>query len=113
MFRARVGDNSSEEGWRFLAERSPLTHEGRIVRPLLIGQGANDPRVKRSESDQIVGTMTGHETPVTYVLFPDEGHGFARPENNLAFMAIAEAFLAKMPGWQIRADRRRLRGIVC
>ena len=66
----------------------------RIARPLLIGQGANDPRVKRSESDQIVEAMTSQSIPVTYVLFPDEGHGFGRPENHIAFMAIAEAFLA-------------------
>ena len=98
MFRTRVGDNSTEEGRQLLAERSPLTFADRIERPLLIGQGANDPRVKQVESDQIVGAMTGHGIPVTYVLFPDEGHGFRRPENNIAFMAIAEAFLAKCLG---------------
>ena len=98
MLRTRVGDNSTEEGRRFLAERSPLTFADRIERPLLIGQGANDPRVKQAESDQIVEAMTGQGIPVTYVLFPDEGHGFRRPENNIAFMAIAEAFLAKCLG---------------
>mgnify|MGYP000219926980 CR=1 FL=1 len=64
-------------------------------KPLLIGQGANDPRVKQAESDQIVEAMEKHEVPVTYVLFPDEGHGFHRPENNIAFNAIAENFLAE------------------
>ncbi len=98
MFRTRVGDNSTEEGRRFLAERSPLTFADRIEKPLLIGQGANDPRVKQAESDQIVDAMTGQGIPVTYVLYPDEGHGFRRPENNMAFMAIAEAFLAKCLG---------------
>ena len=98
MFRTRVGDNSTEEGRRFLAERSPLTFSNRIERPLLIGQGANDPRVKQAESDQIVQAMTAQGIPVTYALFPDEGHGFRRPENNMAFMAIAEAFLAKCLG---------------
>ncbi len=98
MLRARVGDNSTEEGRRFLEERSPLSRVDSIVRPLLIGQGANDPRVKQSESDQIVEAMKERGIPVTYVLYPDEGHGFARPENNLSFMAVAEAFLARCLG---------------
>ena len=98
MLRTRVGDNSTPEGRRFLAERSPLSRADRIVRPLLIGQGANDPRVKQAESDQIVAAMTERGIPVTYLLYPDEGHGFARPENNLSFMAVAEAFLARCLG---------------
>ena len=98
MLRARVGDNSTEDGRRFLAERSPLSRVDSIVRPLLIGQGANDPRVKQAESDQIVEAMKERGIPVTYVLYPDEGHGFARPENNLSFMAVAEAFLARCLG---------------
>ena len=98
MLRARVGDNSTDEGKRFLAERSPLSRVDSIVRPLLIGQGANDPRVKQAESDQIVEAMKERGIPVTYVLYPDEGHGFARPENNLSFMAVAEAFLARCLG---------------
>ena len=96
--RARVGDSSTTEGRRFLAERSPLSRVDRIVRPLLIGQGANDPRVKQAESDQIVQAMTQRGIPVTYLRYPDEGHGFARPENNLSFMAVAEAFLARCLG---------------
>src|SRR5690606_12179688 len=64
----------------------------------LIGQGANDPRVKQAESDQIVDAMTEKDIPVTYVLFPDEGHGFARPENDLAFNAVAEGFLGQCLG---------------
>ncbi len=98
MLRTRVGDNSTDEGRRFLAERSPLSRVDSIVRPLLIGQGANDPRVKQAESDQIVNAMKERGIPVTYVLYPDEGHGFARPENNLSFMAVAEAFLARCLG---------------
>ena len=70
----------------------------KIRRPLLIGQGANDPRVKQAESDQIVAAMQARQIPVTYVLYPDEGHGFARPENWLSFNAIAEAFLAEFLG---------------
>ena len=98
LFKTRVGDNSTGEGRRFLAGRSPLSKAERIVRPLLIGQGANDPRVKQAESDQIVEAMTDRGIPVTYILYPDEGHGFARPENNLSFVAAAEAFLAKCLG---------------
>ncbi|MFQ3595680.1 MAG: S9 family peptidase, partial [Sphingomonadaceae bacterium] len=95
---ARMADPETEEGRKWLKERSPLTHAERIRRPLLIGQGANDPRVKQAESDQIVAAMQAKNIPVTYVLFPDEGHGFARPENNIAFMAIAENFLANCIG---------------
>ena len=90
---ARMGDPDTEEGRRWLTERSPLTHAAQIRKPLLIGQGANDPRVKQAESDQIVAAMQAQGIPVTYVLFPDEGHGFARPENSIAFMAVAENFL--------------------
>jgi len=94
----RMGDPRTEEGRAWLAERSPLTRADQITRPLLIGQGANDPRVKQAESDQIVEAMQAKNIPVTYVLFPDEGHGFARPENNKAFNAIAENFLARCLG---------------
>jgi dienelactone hydrolase len=70
----------------------------RIKRPLLIGQGAHDPRVTKAESDQIVKAMNEKKIPVTYVLVHDEGHGFARPENNFAFYAITEGFLARHLG---------------
>jgi dipeptidyl aminopeptidase/acylaminoacyl peptidase len=98
QFTTRVGDFRTEEGRALLRERSPLTYADRIVRPLLIGQGANDPRVKQNESDQIVKAMQEKGLPVTYVLYPDEGHGFARPENRLSFYAVAEAFLAEHLG---------------
>jgi dipeptidyl aminopeptidase/acylaminoacyl peptidase len=94
LFATRVGDLRTEEGRTLLKKHSPLTYADRIIRPLLIAQGANDPRVKRAESDQIVAAMQEKNIPVTYVLYPDEGHGFARPENNLSFYAIAEVFLA-------------------
>lgn len=94
LFKDRVGDHTTAEGKKFLEERSPLMRAADIRRPLLIGQGANDPRVKQAESDQIVKAMQEHKIPVTYVLFPDEGHGFARPPNSLAFNAVTEAFLA-------------------
>ncbi len=92
MFEQRVGSMDDPE---YLDSISPLMHVDRIARPLLIGQGANDPRVKISESDQIVAAMNKQGIPVTYVVFPDEGHGFARPENNTAFNAVTEAFLAE------------------
>jgi dipeptidyl aminopeptidase/acylaminoacyl peptidase len=98
MFTTRVGDHRTEEGKKLLASRSPLTFVDRIKRPLLIGQGANDPRVKQAESDQIVKAMQEKRIPVTYVLYPDEGHGFARPENRLSFNAVAETFLAQCLG---------------
>lgn len=98
LFRTRVGDPDTPEGQALLTERSPLTYVDSIRKPLLIGQGANDPRVKQAESDQIVEAMTTKGIPVTYTLFPDEGHGFARPENSLAFFAVSEVFLAEHLG---------------
>jgi dipeptidyl aminopeptidase/acylaminoacyl peptidase len=98
LFTTRVGDPRTDEGRDLLTRHSPLTYVERIRRPLLIGQGANDPRVKQAESDQIVAAMQAKGIPVTYVLYPDEGHGFARPENWLSFNAIAEAFLAEHLG---------------
>ena len=94
QFHQRMGNPNTPEGLALLKERSPLYKAGNIVRPLLIGQGANDPRVNQAESDQIVAAMQAKGIPVTYVLFPDEGHGFARPENNIAFNAVTENFLA-------------------
>jgi len=85
-----------------LVERSPLTHVDNIQRPLLIGQGANDPRVKQAESDQIVTAMQARDIPVTYVLYPDEGHGFARPQNRLSFNAVTEAFLGECLGGRVQ-----------
>ena len=95
-FYHRVGNLETEE--EFLKSRSPLFFVDRIQKPLLIGQGANDPRVKQAESEQIVGAMKQAGKPVEYVLYTDEGHGFARPENRLHFYAIAEEFLAKYLG---------------
>jgi dipeptidyl aminopeptidase/acylaminoacyl peptidase len=97
----RVGDWRTDEGRKFLETRSPLSRVDQIKRPLLIGQGANDPRVKQAEADQIVAAMTAKKIPVTYVLFPDEGHGFARPENRKAFNAVVEAFLAEHLGGRV------------
>ena len=90
-----MGDPTTDDGRALLKERSPLNCAQNIQRPLLIGQGANDPRVNVAESDQIVAAMAAKNIPVTYVLFPDEGHGFARPVNNIAFNAVTENFLGQ------------------
>jgi dipeptidyl aminopeptidase/acylaminoacyl peptidase len=98
VMKNRVGDHETEEGRKFLESRSPLMLVDRIRRPLLIAQGAHDPRVKQAEADQIVEAMKKHGIPVSYLLFTEEGHGLARPENRFAFYAVAEAFLAKHLG---------------
>ncbi|MFL0357333.1 S9 family peptidase [Erythrobacter sp. GH1-10] len=98
IFHERMGNPGTEEGLAMLKAASPLYKADKITRPLLIAQGANDPRVKQSESDQIVGAMKEAGIPVTYVLYPDEGHGFAKPANNMAFYGIAENFLAECIG---------------
>jgi dipeptidyl aminopeptidase/acylaminoacyl peptidase len=95
QFYKRMGDPTTDAGRALLKERSPLNYAANIQRPLLIGQGANDPRVNVRESEQIVSAMAAKKIPVTYVEFPDEGHGFARPVNNIAFAAVTENFLAK------------------
>jgi len=100
VLEKRVGDPNTEEGLAILKAASPLNMVENITKPLLIGQGANDPRVKQAESDQIVDAMQEKKIPVTYALFPDEGHGFARPENRLAFYGVAEGFLANCLGGQ-------------
>ena len=98
QFYKRMGDPTTEEGRALLKERSPLNFADKISKPLLIGQGANDPRVNVRESDQIVAAMNARHIPVTYVVFPDEGHGFARPVNSIAFNAVSENFLAPCLG---------------
>ena len=110
LFTQRVGDHRTDEGRSFLEERSPLNYVEKIKKPLLIGQGANDPRVKQSESDQIVKEMQSKNVPVTYVLFPDEGHGFARPENNTAFAAVTEGFLSQHLGGRYQPIDDDLKG---
>ncbi|NDB40992.1 MAG: S9 family peptidase [Betaproteobacteria bacterium] len=101
QFHQRMGNPNTPEGLALLKERSPLYKASQIVRPLLIGQGANDPRVNQAESDQIVQAMQSKGIPVTYVLFPDEGHGFAKPENNIAFNAMTESFLSSCLGGRL------------
>ncbi len=98
---SRMGDPTTEEGKAILRAASPLYKADQIVRPLLIGQGANDPRVKQAESDQIVAAMQAKNIPVSYVLYPDEGHGFRKPNNRIGFNAIAEAFLGNCLGGRV------------
>lgn len=107
---AAVGNPETEEGRKMLEERSPLNRADKIIRPLLIGQGANDPRVKQAESDQIVTAMKAKEIPVTYILYPDEGHGFQKPENRLSFYAATEAFLSSCLGGRYQPIGDDLKG---
>jgi dipeptidyl aminopeptidase/acylaminoacyl peptidase len=80
LWKVRTGDYTTATGLKFLEERSPLNRADRIVRPLLIAHGANDVRVKATESEQIVAAMQDHGIPVTYIIYPDEGHGLGRAE---------------------------------
>ena len=98
QFRRRYGDWTTEEGRAFLRSRSPLYKVDAIKKPMLIGHGANDVRCTLAQSDAIVAAMQAKGIPVTYVVYPDEGHGFAKPENNLAFYAMVEHFFARHLG---------------
>ena len=89
----RVGDPAKDA--EFMWSRSPLSRVRDIRIPLLIAQGANDPRVKQDEAEQIVAALREAGIEHEYMLFPDEGHGLAKPENRLRFYAAAERFLAK------------------
>lgn len=103
LLRARdaieVGNLETQQ--EFLKSRSPLFFADQIEKPLLIAQGANDPRVKQAESDRIVAAMRKANKPVEYILYTDEGHGFIRPENLLHFYAKAEKFLSKYLGGRV------------
>jgi dipeptidyl aminopeptidase/acylaminoacyl peptidase len=97
-FDVRMGNVDDPADAALVHEASPLFKASAIKKPLLIGQGANDPRVKQAESEQIVAEIEKNGGRVSYVLYPDEGHGFARPENRIDFNARAEAFLAENLG---------------
>ncbi len=98
MFYQRMGNPTTPEGKALLIERSPLNSAGKIKTPLMIAQGANDPRVNHAESEQIVVALRDRGFPVEYLLIPDEGHGFARPVNNMASVMATEKFFAKYLG---------------
>ncbi len=98
VFHVRMGDPTNSEGKAQLERQSPLNSASKIKAALLVIQGANDPRVNKAESDQIVIALRDRGFPVEYIVAPDEGHGFARPVNNMAMLASAEKFLAKHLG---------------
>jgi dienelactone hydrolase len=95
LFGKRMGDPATPEGKAQLQRQSPLNSAAKIKTPLMVVQGANDPRVNKRESDQIVIALRDRGFPVEYLVAPDEGHGFARPVNNMAMYAAAEKFLAR------------------
>ncbi len=98
VFYKRMGNPNTPEGLEQMRRQSPLSYADRIITPLMVVQGANDPRVNKRESDQIVAALASRNYPVEYLVAPDEGHGFARPVNNMAMIAAAERFLAKHLG---------------
>ncbi|MGH9755005.1 MAG: alpha/beta fold hydrolase [Blastocatellia bacterium] len=98
LFTERMGDPATAEGKARLDRQSPLNSADKIKTPLFVIQGANDPRVKKAESDQIVVALRERNFPVEYIVAPDEGHGFARPVNNMATVAASEKFMAKHLG---------------
>ncbi|QJD77327.1 S9 family peptidase [Spirosoma rhododendri] len=98
QFYERMGDPNTPEGKAQLERQSPLNSASKIKTPLMVVQGANDPRVNKAESDQIVVALRDRNYPVQYICAPDEGHGFARPVNNMAMLAAAEKFLAAQLG---------------
>jgi dipeptidyl aminopeptidase/acylaminoacyl peptidase len=100
-FKVRIGDVDDPGDAGLIAKASPLNSADRIIRPLLIGQGANDPRVKPAEAEQIVSAIERNHGNVVYVMYPDEGHGFARPPNRIDFNARAEAFLGAYLGGRV------------
>ncbi|HYG34607.1 MAG TPA: prolyl oligopeptidase family serine peptidase, partial [Clostridia bacterium] len=101
IFNVRLGDVGDPKDAELIQKASPLHSANRIIRPLLIGQGANDPRVKQAESEQIVSAIERNRGSVIYVVYPDEGHGFARPENRTDFNARTEAFLGAHLGGRV------------
>jgi dipeptidyl aminopeptidase/acylaminoacyl peptidase len=109
MYRS-YGDPRTEEGRKLLAERSPINKVNNISKPMLIFHGFNDVRCKVAESDTIVAAMQARNIPVTYVVYPDEGHGFAKPPNRLSYITIAEAFFARHLGGGFEPVGRDLEG---
>ena len=104
MFHTRMGNPETEEGKTHLTEISPFFHANKIKAPLLVAQGNNDPRVKTAESNQIVAACRESGQDVQYLNFPDEGHGFAKPDNSMAFLAVTEKFLAQHIGGRYQEE---------
>ena len=103
------GDTTTKEGRKHLLSRSPIQYVDRIKKPLLIMHGENDPRVKKAESDQIVTAMKRKGIPVTYTLFPDEGHGFIKPNNILAEITVIEKFLHDHLGGELETPKDEIK----
>src|SRR5579872_4782779 len=103
------GDPRTAEGRAYLTARSPGSHADELAGPLLVAQGANDPRVRRSQSDRFVAELDRRGVSVTYAVFPDEGHGFVRSQNALGFAAVAEAFLHRCLGGELQPIEGALR----
>ena len=99
-----VGNPNTEEGKQRIKEASPLFSADKIVKPLMIVQGANDPRVKQAEADQIAIALRDKGKQVTYLLANDEGHGFRKPVNSMAMYAEIEKFLAGILGGQFQKE---------
>jgi dipeptidyl aminopeptidase/acylaminoacyl peptidase len=104
LFYQRMGDPTTPEGKAQLDRQSPLSSANKIKTPLLVVQGANDPRVNKREADQIVIALRDRGFPVAYIVAPDEGHGFARPVNNMAMFASAEKFFATFLSGRYQED---------
>jgi len=101
IFDSRMGNVDDPKDAELVKNASPLFKADKITKPLLIGQGANDPRVNHAESEQIVDAIEKNNGSVTYVIYSDEGHGFARPENSIDFNARAEQFLSQCLGGRV------------
>ena len=99
-----VGDPNTEVGKKMIHDASPIFSADKIVKPLLIIQGANDPRVKKAEAEQIVVALRDKGKQVSYILADDEGHGFAKPVNNMAMFAETEKFLAGILGGRYQKE---------
>ena len=104
MFAIRVGDMEKPDELKMLEKQSPLNSAKNITSPLYVVQGANDPRVKKAESDQIVVAVRDLNRPVEYMVAPDEGHGFQGRENRLAMTVAMEKFFAKYLGGRVQED---------
>ena len=106
LFYQRMGDPTTAEGKAQLERQSPINHAHKIKTPLLVVQGANDPRVTKRESDQIVIALRDRGFPVEYINATDEGHGFAKPLNNMAMIAATEKFFAKFLNGRYQEDAK-------
>ncbi|MEM6532232.1 MAG: S9 family peptidase [Myxococcota bacterium] len=110
LIAARVGDPRSDDGRKLLMERSPITHAKKLSKPLLIAQGANDPRSKPAEAQRFVDALGGSKVPVVYMLYTDEGHFFRRPESRISFNAATELFLKDCLGGRAEAINTAFEG---